>query len=69
MREIIMAKQPPSDVERREAEEFVLTHLDNQIASTVAMIAAARACGAAVDLLKARETRLRDFASRLRRIH
>ena len=45
------------------------THLDNQIASTVAMIAAARACGAAVDLLKARETRLRDFASRLRRIH
>jgi hypothetical protein len=56
----------PTDPSLEADRVFVLTHLDAQIASVTTMIAAARASGAPIDLLKAREKRLRKFVERLR---
>lgn len=56
----------PTDPSLEADRVFVLTHLDAQIASIITMIAAARASGAPIDLLKAREKRLRKFVERLR---
>jgi hypothetical protein len=52
--------------EKTDDSEDLLAHLDDQIAGLATLIAAGRATGASVDLLKAKETRLRAYQARLR---